>query len=141
MTTLHHLVPIKASPEKVYAAVATQAGNRGWWTADSMVEDRVGGKAAFGFDKRANIFRMTIDKLEPGKEVVMSCHGDSPEWNGTTLEWKFEPAPEGALLKFNHRGWRDATDFCIACNSMWGNLMFRLKVFVETGKPNPQWAE
>jgi hypothetical protein len=27
------------------------------------------------------------------------------------------------------------------CNSMWGNLMFRLKAFVETGKPSPQWTK
>jgi len=141
MTTLSHLVPIKATPDKVYAAIATQAGNRGWWTADSVVDSRLGGKAEFGFDKRGMVFRMSIDKLTPGKEVVMSCHGDQPEWNGTTLEWKIEPTPEGSVLKFTHRGWRQPTDFCIGCNSMWGNLMFRLKSFVETGRPNPQWAE
>jgi uncharacterized protein YndB with AHSA1/START domain len=140
MVTLHHLVPIKAAPDKVFAAIATQAGNRGWWTADSTVEKKPGGKAEFGFDKRQNVFRMTIDKLEPNKTLVMSCHGDQPEWVGTTLEWTVEPAPEGSVLTFNHRGWREVTPFCSGCNSMWGNLMFRLKTYVETGEPSPQWT-
>jgi uncharacterized protein YndB with AHSA1/START domain len=140
-TTLHHLVPIKAPPEKVFAAIATQNGYRGWYTADSIVENKAGGKAEFGFDKRKMVFRMTIEKLEPGKSLVMSCHGDQPEWAGTTLEWTVEPAPEGSTLTFNHKGWREITPFCAGCNSMWGNLMFRLKAYVETGKPSPEWRE
>ena len=28
-----------------------------------------------------------------------------------------------------------------SCNSMRGQLMFRLKAFVETGRANPQWTE
>jgi uncharacterized protein YndB with AHSA1/START domain len=140
MPNLQHLVPINASPEKVYAAIATQDGNRGWWTADSTVDSRVGGKAEFGFDKRQMVFRMTIDKLEPNKTFVMSCSGDQPEWVGTILEFEILPTPEGAVLSFTHNGWREVTTFCAGCNSMWGNLMFRLKKYVESGKPDPQWT-
>jgi hypothetical protein len=39
------------------------------------------------------------------------------------------------------RGWREPTDFAASCSSMWGNLMFRLKAYAETGKPNPQWTD
>ena len=141
MTTLHHLVPIEAPPEKVFAAIATETGNRGWWTADSVVDGKVGGKAEFGFDKRQMVFRMTIEKLEPNERLVMSCHGDQPEWAGTTLDWAVTPTPEGSLLTFNHQGWREITPFCTGCNSMWGNLMFRLNTYVETGRPAPQWVE
>ena len=141
MPTLHHLVPINAPPEKVFAAIATQTGNRGWWTADSEVDGKIGGKAEFGFDKRQMVFRMTIEKLEPNRTLVMSCHGDQPEWAGTTLEWTVAPTPEGSVLTFNHKGWREITPFCTGCNSMWGNLMFRLKAYVESGKPGPQWSE
>lgn len=51
MADLRHQIQIKAAPAKVYAAIATQAGLRGWWTADSKTEDKAGGKAEFGFDK------------------------------------------------------------------------------------------
>lgn len=94
---------------------------RSWWTADAKAEEKVGGKADFGFDKRAIVFRMKIEKLERGKSVVWSCHGDQPEWNGTTLTWDLEM-------------------FAI-CNSSWGELMYRLKNYVEGRNPGPHWTE
>jgi uncharacterized protein YndB with AHSA1/START domain len=141
MTDLHFNVPINAAPAKIYGAIATESGMQGWWTRDTRMEPKVGGSAEFGFDRRAMVFRMRIDALDPSLKVRMSCAGDHPEWAGTTLEWQIEPAGSGAVLKFDHRGWRDATDFCASCNTMWGNLMFRLKAFVETGRASPQWTE
>jgi len=35
MAELNHQIPINASVQKVYAALTTQAGLRGWWTADA----------------------------------------------------------------------------------------------------------
>jgi len=141
MVDLHHRVPITAAPEKVFTAIATQEGMRGWWTRDATLDSKVGGKAEFGFDKRGVVFRMTIDELDRNNRVRMTCSGDPAEWAGTTLEWNIRPTPEGAILSFVHGGWRERTDFCSSCNSMWGRLMFRLKDFVETGNANPQWTE
>ena len=140
MVDLHHQVPINASPAKVYAAIATSEGNRGWWTADSTVDSKIGGDATFGFDQRGTVFHMTINKLSD-REVVMSCSGDPAEWNGTTLAWRIEGAANQTTLRFTHCNWRSMTDFCASCNSMWGRLMFRLKDYAETGKPAPQWKE
>jgi uncharacterized protein YndB with AHSA1/START domain len=141
MVDLNHNVPINASPDKVYAAVATEAGMRNWWTRDTQMEERVGGKAVFSFDNRSVIFRMTIDRLEPGRRVIMSCQGNPPDWNGTKLTWEIAPGEGGsATLKFTHAGWREMNDNCIGCNSMWGNLMFRLKDFVEGNSRGPQWT-
>jgi uncharacterized protein YndB with AHSA1/START domain len=141
MVDLHHTVPINAAPDRVFAAIATQEGMRGWWTRDTILEPKVGGKAEFGFDRRGAVFRMTIDELEPNRRVRMTCSGDPAEWAGTTLDWKIASTPEGATLSFVHGGWRNQTDFCSSCNSMWGRLMFRLKEFAETGTPSPQWTE
>ena len=141
MIDLHHQVPIDADPAKVYAALSTSDGNRGWWTADSRVEQKVGGKAEFGFDKRGMVFRMSVDKLTPGKEVVMSCHGDHPEWDGTKLTWTIANDGDQTFVRFTHSGWKSMTEFCASCNSMWGNLLFRLKQFVESGRPDPQWKQ
>jgi uncharacterized protein YndB with AHSA1/START domain len=141
MPDLKHNVPINAPPDKVYAAVATEAGMRSWWTADTHMQEKVGGKAEFGFEKRQVIFRMTIERLDPGRCVIMNCHGDPPEWNGTTLRWDVVSDDDGTTrLRFTHAGWRELSDFCISCNSMWGNLMFRLKDAVESRGRGPQWT-
>ncbi|HEX9588168.1 MAG TPA: antibiotic biosynthesis monooxygenase [Bradyrhizobium sp.] len=49
MAEIRHQIAIEAPPEKVYAALATQAGLRSWWTADTVADHKTGGKAEFGF--------------------------------------------------------------------------------------------
>jgi uncharacterized protein YndB with AHSA1/START domain len=141
MVDLVHSIPVKASAAKVFAAIATTEGNRGWWTADSNVDSKVGGKAIFGFENKGAIFRMTVDKLIADREVVMSCHGDNPEWNGTTLSWRMTSEGDQTILRFTHSGWKSMSDFCASCNSMWGHLMFRLKAYAETDRADPQWTK
>ena len=141
MAELHHQIVIKSTPEKVYAALTTQSGLRSWWTADASVEEQAGGKAAFGFAKRATVFRMTIDRLTPAKEVLWQCHGDNPEWAGTTLTWGISRGDGTTVLRFTHSGWRAVTDLCAICNSSWGELMHRLRDYVEGKNPGPHWKE
>jgi uncharacterized protein YndB with AHSA1/START domain len=141
MAELKHQIPVNAAPDKVYAALTTKEGLRGWWTADSTADAKQGGKAEFGFDKRSAVFRMTIKTLEPAKRVVWSCHGDHPEWDGTTLTWTIAQKDGTSTLRFAHSGWNSMSDFCEMCNSTWGELMYRLKAYVESGRPDPHWRE
>jgi uncharacterized protein YndB with AHSA1/START domain len=141
MAELKHQIPINAASDQVYAAIATQEGLRGWWTADSTAGKKQGGKAEFGFDKRGVVFRMRIETLEPGKKVVWTCHGDHPEWDGTTLTWTIAPEDGVSALRFTHSGWKSMSDYYAMCNSTWGELMYRLKAYVESGRPNPRWRE
>jgi uncharacterized protein YndB with AHSA1/START domain len=141
MAEIKHQIPIDATPDKVYAALVTQAGLRGWWTADAKADEMVGGKSEFGFDKRGMVFRMNIEKLEPSKLVVWSCRGDQPEWEGTTLTWSIAREGNATMLRLTHSGWKSISEFCATCNSSWGELMYRLKNYVEGKNPGPHWRE
>jgi uncharacterized protein YndB with AHSA1/START domain len=65
MVELKHQIPIDAAPDKVYAALATPAGLRGWWTADVRADTKVGGQAEFGFDRRGMVFRLDAVPDDP----------------------------------------------------------------------------
>jgi hypothetical protein len=52
------------------------------------------------------VFRMNIDKLEPGKRVVWSCHGDHPEWSGTVLIWELSIFVKSAKVLRTHTMWK-----------------------------------
>lgn len=121
MAEIKHQILVNSTPEKVYAALVTQAGLRSWWTADTHADGRAGGKAEFGFDSRAVVFRMKIEKLEPGRRVVWTCHGDHPEWAGTELIWDIAREDDGTVLRFTHSEWKSISDFCATCNSTWVN--------------------
>ncbi|SRR5258708_2742671 len=140
MARFVHLIPLDADPKKAYAAFATENGMRGWWTRDTRMDARVGGKVEFGFERRAVVFHMRIRSMKPGRAVRMYCTGGQSEWKGTTLEWKVAKQGKGSVLTFAHSGWRRPTPYAIGCNSMWGHLMFGLKRFVETGRAAPQWT-
>jgi uncharacterized protein YndB with AHSA1/START domain len=80
MAEIKHQIPIKASPQKVYAALGTQTGLRGWWTADSNADQTAGGKAEFGFDKRGMVFRMNVHYVqtnEPGTQMYLAWQEES----------------------------------------------------------------
>ena len=141
MPDLLHSIPINAAAKDVYTAVATEKGMKGWWTADTSMQERVGGTVEFGFEKRAVIFRMRVEALEPGRRVAMSCSGDPAEWAGTRLEWNVRPGDGGTVLDFRHGNWKAMTPYAAMCNSTWGELMYRLKKFVETGRPDPHWTK
>jgi len=141
MADLKHQIPISSTPEKVYGALTTQTALRAWWTADAKIDEKVGGNAEFGFDRRATVFRMKIEKLEPGKRVVWSCHGDIPEWTGTTLTWDIAPQGKMTMLRFTHSNWKAVTELYAICNSSWGELMHRLRDHVEDKNPGPHWKE
>jgi len=141
MAEMKHQISIKTTPGRVYAALATQTGLRSWWTADSSSEERVGGKTEFGFDRRGMVFRMKIEQLDPDKRVLWSCHGDHPEWAGTRLIWNISHENGASTLRFAHSDWKSVTDFFAMCNSTWGELMYRLKDYLEGRNPGPHWRE
>jgi uncharacterized protein YndB with AHSA1/START domain len=134
-------IEIEASPEQVYQAIATEEGLRGWWTVDSNADPRVGGSAEFGFDNRGTVFHMSIDELRPGARVVWSCLGDPDDWRGTWLTWEIAKTGDGTMLHFTHGNWRSTEGYFATCNSTWGELMYRLRDYVEGKRPGPRWTK
>lgn len=141
MPDMHHEIHVQASMDKVYSAIATQEGLRSWWTADSVVESHKGGTAAFGFFKRATLFRMRIKELVPNTRVVWTCLGEPEAWQGTELTWDISQDKDTAVLRFKHGGWKSVSGSFGLCNSTWGMLMYRLKDYVEGKNPGPYWKE
>jgi hypothetical protein len=60
-----------------------------------------------------------------------------PEWVGTRVTFDLEPAGGRTMLRFGHRGWREATDFLGSCNYQWAHYLRSLKRYCETGAGEP----
>ncbi len=140
MADLHHEIEIEAPPEKVYEAITTSEGLRGWWTSDSVAEAKVGSVAEFGFFNRETVFRMQIDRLRPRKRVVWTCVEGPEEWKGTVLTWVLSKEDGGTKLRFKHGKWRSNKGDFARCNSTWGALMYRLKSYAEGKGQGPHFT-
>ena len=131
---------IDASPSKVYEAISTHDGFRGWWTKDCDVDAREGGEAEFRFDQGKVAMRFRFDRLDPGKAVRMTCIGNknNEEWQGTTLSFDLEPQGGSATtVHFRHDGWARKSQCYDQCVGGWSHFMNSLKGYVETGTGAP----
>ncbi|MHC4459406.1 MAG: SRPBCC family protein [Planctomycetota bacterium] len=138
MADILHNITIEASSEIVFEALTTSEGLKGWWSADSEAEPKVGSLAVFGFFNRTTVLRMRIDELAPPKRVKWTCEGDVDEWVGTELQFDLEPQEEGGtIINFRHGGWQTTEGIFAECNTTWGHLMFRLKAYAEGKNPGP----
>ena len=141
-TDLIHRIGIEAPAEKIYRAITTEEGIKGWWTTDVKMDSQAGGKAVFGFEKHSIVFKMIIEELKPPSLVRWKCQENSSlDWIGTTQEFCLESQADGeVLLKFCHGGWKSGGDHCYYCNTTWGHLLVTLKNYAERGIKNPYFV-
>lgn len=138
MSSIKQEIRIAAPLGKVYAALSTQAGYRGWWNAVGEVPERVGGEAQLKFVKDGAPVNMTfrIDTLQANEAVRWTCVAhDMPSWVGTTLDWKLSGQADGVLVSFEHAGWKEAGPEPVAQG--WQHFLGSLKQYVETGTGQP----
>ncbi len=133
MPDIKHSIPIAARPESIYPLVATAKGFTHWW-AEDVTEPA--GIVELGFFKRATVYRLRVKTNNAPQHAEWGCESGD-EWSGTFLSFHLEPTGAGTLLRFAHAGWKAETDYFIACNTTWGELMYRLKAAAEGKTPGP----
>ena len=142
MPDILHFWRIKAPPERVYAAIASAEGVRGWWTRDSALDAEVGGAGEFAFYDRKVVTRVRIDELRPGAAVAwtVTASGAPGGWEGSTVRFDLEADGDETALRFAHRGLRHADDGFARVTSGWAFYLASLRQYVETGAgvPHPE---
>jgi len=139
-------VKIAAPVAKVYAAITTEKGLKGWWTTTCEAGAGVGARATFRFGKTHNV--MLTEKLIPNHEVIWKCleqHHEAAElnrkdeWAKTRVRFKLEsPSPFSTVLHFEHEGLTPQLECYRICENGWGHfLKTSLKKLVETGSGEP----
>lgn len=136
MASIKHYLRIKALPEKVYSALTTSEGLKGWWTVNTNTEEKIGGIAEFIFGERYHN-KMEIIKLKRNRRVEWKCFQGDKEWINTTFEFDIEGKEEDTILRFSHSNWKEETDFFASCNYQWGYYMRSLTNYCEKGEGTP----
>ncbi|RKY93435.1 MAG: SRPBCC domain-containing protein, partial [Ignavibacteriae bacterium] len=101
MAHLKHYLLIKSSPEKVYKALTSTEGLRGWWTLEAKTDGRIDGIAEFTFDVQYHI-KMKIVDLNPNGRVEWECIKGDKEWIGTNFVFDLEEKDGDTILRFIH---------------------------------------
>ncbi len=125
----------QATRERVFAAVATIGGLRGWWTTIVAGTPRAGGQLTFGFEGMDEAIVMRVDEVAGPSRVRWTCleHSSAAGWSATTIQFELgEAGSEGCILTFHHLGLPAEQ---VAAG--WDRFLDSLVRLVETGQGAP----
>lgn len=138
MAEIHHRTTVEGDPASVFEAISTQEGLRAFWTDKAEAEPKVGSVASFGFPGSDTVFRMRVDKLEPGRLIEWHCLGNPDNWRDTVVRWELSLGELGGTqVEFHHLNWRSAEGEFPSCSFTWAMILDRLNQYCKSGKPAP----
>jgi uncharacterized protein YndB with AHSA1/START domain len=140
MVNIIHRIGIKASPEKVFAALSSITGLANWWTNEVSGSTEKGGKIEFIFraingDVKGSML-MQVENTTPDC-VSWRCVDGPTEWINTQIRFDLSQQDNQTILLFGHREWREAVEFTAHCSMKWATFLLSLRDYVETGKGKP----
>lgn len=134
MADITHLIRVSAPADSLYALVATPAGLARWWAED--VDSNDPRHARLGCFNRATVYALRLDRADQPRAAAWVCESGQ-EWEGTRLEFELVPSGQDTTVRFTHAAWAASTDYFHSCNTVWGELMFRLKGEAEGRRLGP----
>jgi len=138
---------LRAAPETVYRAAATQEGIYGWWTRFTEWDGALGSVATMRFPEAGFHARMEVLALDPNRRVHWRCiearhppgiSSDPEDWVGTEILFEIEPVDdERTRLTFTHVG-LTPLECSDVCTSTWEFYIdTSLRKLVEEGRGEP----
>ncbi|MFN0280551.1 MAG: SRPBCC family protein [Kineosporiaceae bacterium] len=136
--TMIFQVDTDATLDATHAALTTADGVTAWWTDTATVPETVGGHLELTFPGVPLPFDLILDENGPGR-VTWRAGGFPPPWQGTTCTWDLadNPDADGTRLRFEHSGWEESNPAIGSVTFGWGQILGRLKHYLDTGTPDP----
>ena len=130
MPDILHRVGIAAKPERVFEALTTLEGLRGWWVSQTAGDPRPGGTIDFGFCK--------MKVLEATKERVhWRCVSGPPEWVDTEVTFDLAWKDGQTIVLFTHAAWKEQVEFMHHCSTKWATFLLSLRDLLEKADGHP----
>ena len=136
MTDVLFVFDVDVPPGNVIEALTTGEGIRAFWTSQAEVPSEVGETLKLGFPIAPAPFDLRLERSDD-RSVVWRTETFPPHWVGTTVQWDVTPRDGGATVDFRHAGLGDDAG---RVAFTWGQIMDRLKRYLESGEPDPVFA-
>jgi hypothetical protein len=126
---------VDAPLARVLEAVKTTEGIKGFWTTRADVPETVGEVMTVGFAIAPLPFDLRLEQSDEST-VVWRTESFPPHWVGTTIRWEVDERDGGSTVRFRHGSFGDDWETAAVAYT-WGQIMIKLKQYVETGTPDP----
>lgn len=140
MTASSHHITIEASKEKVFQALTTVGGLKGWYAPEIKGDGKEGGHLVMEFAKYEGPFEWKVTKAG-ADSIRWECTKGPRDSKGTSVTFTVtERKPNHTVVDFDHDGFKNDDEKLRVCNTLWGALAHHLKKYVESEKPEPALA-
>jgi uncharacterized protein YndB with AHSA1/START domain len=136
MPDILHRIAVKSSRNETHRALGTREGLARWWTTDTSGQGQVGGTLQFRFGERGG-FDMKVLENEPAKRVLWQVVSGPADWLGTKISFELRSEQDYTVVLFEHRGWREPSEFMHHCSTKWATFLMSCKQLLEQGKGAP----
>lgn len=130
-------IRFKAPRERVFDAITTLDGLRGWWTP--FVRGSAG-TLRFEFEGLSQHIIMRVDEARPDSLVKWTCltHSALAEWNNTSVIWDLRPTRRDQCeLRLEHVGLNPELECYDHCEVGWDHYLSSIASYVERGRGTP----
>lgn len=131
MPDILHRVGINAKPDKVFAALTTIEGLRGWWVSTTTGNAAKGALINFGFCD------MQVIAAEPDKLVHWRCTRGPDEWIDTEVTFRLDWKEDQTFILFRHANWKEPIEFMHHCSTKWATFLLSLRDLLEKSDGHP----
>jgi uncharacterized protein YndB with AHSA1/START domain len=130
---------VAAGQEAAWQALTTHQGITSWWTTRAEVPEGQGAVLKLSFPDAPVTWDLRVDHARQPQRLVWHCVGGPPQWVDTEVAFVLSPAAQGdaTTVRFDHVGWREADQMFRVVTFGWGQVLSRLKAFLDSGKATP----
>jgi uncharacterized protein YndB with AHSA1/START domain len=130
-TTLHHAIKVAASRPHVFKALADAAEMAAWHVGD-IEGDIAVGSTLYLNPKPGLRFGWKTDEIVTNERLRQICVEGPGSSVGKILIFALSDTGNGGtLVKLTDSGWPDGDADLPFCNTRWGEVLLRLKEYVE----------
>ena len=130
-TTLHHAIKVAASRPDVFRALA-DAGEMAAWHVGGVEGGIAVGSTLYLNPKPGLRFGWTTDEIVTNERLRQICvEGPGSSVGKILIVALSDTSNGGTLVKLTDSGWSDGDADLPFCNTRWGEVLLRLKEYVE----------
>ncbi len=136
MHNIYHDLPIKASSDKVFDALASAEGISAWWSLSTK-----------GAPVEGELYELDFGPGYLWEARVVSCTASSAlewemtkadeEWTGTRVGFRLVESSGKTTVQFYHTGWPENNDHYRSSSYCWAMYLRILKRTIENGELVP----
>jgi uncharacterized protein YndB with AHSA1/START domain len=131
---------VEAPAERLFDAIATLEGLRGWWTPLVKGSDAPGGAIRLEFEGLDEHIDLRVNASRRPAQVEWSIieHTSLEDWTGTKVRFELTArGPKTTALSFRHVGLSPKLECFEQCEAGWDHFLGSLISLVEQGRGEP----